>query len=111
MTKKTLKIAIANGFVIGSLPEVLHSTSTNGDRMKKKINHHEVTDLLKAMLVPVRPYGFVFSYSKGAQKSTKGNYHFFEMDQNRIGGVMDQLNKSKFGDNIYCVLCGRMTPD
>jgi hypothetical protein len=33
------------------------------------------------------------------------------MDQNRIGGVMNQLNKSGFGDNIYCVHCGRMTPD
>jgi hypothetical protein len=60
MTKKdSPKFVIANGFVIESLPEVLHWTSTNGDRMKRKINDHEVTDLLKAMLVPVRPYGFV----------------------------------------------------
>jgi hypothetical protein len=56
MTKKDPpKFAIANGFVIGSLPEVLHWTSTYGDRMKMKINDHEVTDLLKAMLVPVNP--------------------------------------------------------
>ena len=33
------------------------------------------------------------------------------MDQNRIGGVIYQLNKSGFGEHIYCVLCGRMTPD
>ncbi len=63
------------------------------------------------MLAPVRPYGCVFSYSGGPQKCIKGNYQFFDMDQNRIGGVMNQLNKSGFGDNIYCVLCGRMTPD
>jgi hypothetical protein len=107
----SLKFAIANGFVNGSLPEVLHRTSTNGDRMKRKINDHEVTDLLKAMLVPDRPYRCVFSYSGGAQKSIKGNYHFFEMDQNRNGGVMNQLNKLGFGDNIYFVFCGRMTPD
>ncbi len=93
------------------MPEVLHWTSTNGDRMKRKINNHEVTDLLKTMLVPVRPYGCVFSYYGGAQKSIKGKCQSFEMDQNRIGGVMHQLNKSRFGDNIYCVLCGRMTPD
>jgi hypothetical protein len=24
---------------------------------------------------------------------------------------MNQLTKSRFGDNIYCVFCGRMTPD
>jgi hypothetical protein len=42
--------------------------------MKRKINDHEVTDLLKAMVAPVRPYGCVFSYSGGAQKSIKGNY-------------------------------------
>jgi hypothetical protein len=105
------KFAIANGFVIGSLPEVLHWTSTNGDRMKRKINDHDLTDLLKAMLVPVRPYGCVFSYSGETQKYIKGNFHFFEMDQNRIGGDMNKFNKSRFGDNICCVLCGRMTPD
>jgi hypothetical protein len=33
------------------------------------------------------------------------------MDQNRISGVIYQLNKSGFGEHIYCVLCGRMTPD
>jgi hypothetical protein len=72
MTKKDPpKFAIANGFVIGSLLEVLHWTSTNGDRIKRKINDHEVTDLLKAMLAPVGPYGCVFSYSGEAQKSTR----------------------------------------
>jgi hypothetical protein len=45
------------------------------------------------MLVPVRPYGCVFSYSGGAQKSIQGNYQLFEMDQNEIRGVMNQLNK------------------
>jgi hypothetical protein len=33
------------------------------------------------------------------------------MDQNKIGGVINQFNKSGFGEHIYCVLCGRMTPD
>jgi hypothetical protein len=53
------KFVTANGFVIGSLPEVLHWTSTNGDRMKRKIDDHEVTNLLKAILAPVRPNGCV----------------------------------------------------
>jgi hypothetical protein len=45
------KFAIANGFFIVKLPEVLHWTSTNGD----KINDHEVTDLLKAELCQLDP--------------------------------------------------------
>jgi hypothetical protein len=70
-----------------------------------------VTDLLKAMLAPVRPYGCVFSYTGGSQKSIKGNYQFFEMDQNRLGAVVNHLNQAGIGEHIYCVLCGRMTPD
>jgi hypothetical protein len=33
------------------------------------------------------------------------------MDQNRIGGVIHQLNKSGIGEHIYCILYGRMTAD
>jgi hypothetical protein len=33
------------------------------------------------------------------------------MNQNRIGGVINQLNKSGIGEHIYRVLCGRMTPN
>jgi hypothetical protein len=61
------------------------------------------------MMAPVRPHGLIFSYTGGAQKSLRGNYHFFEIDQNKIGVVINQLNKSGIGEHIYCVLCGRMT--
>jgi hypothetical protein len=63
------------------------------------------------MMAPVGPYGSIFSYTGGAQKSLRGSYQFFEMDQNRTGGVIHQLNKSGIGERIYCVLCGRMTVD
>ncbi len=76
-----------------------------GDKMKRKINDHEVTDLLKAMLAPVRPYDCVFSYSGGAQKSIKGNHQFFEMDQNRIGGVVYLLKISVFVNNLFFFFC------
>jgi hypothetical protein len=33
------------------------------------------------------------------------------MDQNKIGGVINQLNRSGIGEHIYCVLCGRTTLD
>jgi hypothetical protein len=109
--KFPLKFAIANGFVIGSMPQVLQWATAGGEKKSRVIAEHELIDLLKAMMAPVRPYGSTFSYTGEAQKSLRGNYQFFEMDQNRIGGVIHQLNKSGIGEHIYCVLCSRMTVD
>ena len=80
-------------------------------RVRRKVDYNELTDTLKAMVALLRPYGCVFAYSGGAQKSLRGSYQFFEMDQNRLGGGINQLNQAGIGENIYCVLCGRMTPD
>ena len=111
-SKKTPpKFAIANGFVIGSFPQEIQFFNKEGELVKRKIEEYELTDLVKAMAAPIRPYGCVFAFAGGAQKSLRGNYQFFEMDQNRPGGVMNQLNQQGIGEHIYCVLCGRMTPD
>ncbi len=111
-TKKTTpKFAIANGFVIGSFPQEIQFFNKDGKKAKRKIEEYELTDLVKAMAAPVRPYGCVFAFSGGAQKSLRGNYQFFEMDHNCLGGVMNQLNQRGISEHIYCVLCGRMTPD
>ncbi len=113
-SKKTPpKFAIANGFVIGSFPQVIKFYNKDGQRVKRKVEDDGLTDTLKAMVAPLRPYGCIFAYSDsgGAQESLRGNYQFFEMDQNRLGGVMNQLNQAGIGEHIYCVLCGRMTPD
>jgi hypothetical protein len=32
------------------------------------------------------------------------------MDQKRLWGVINHLNKAGIREHIYCVLCGRMTP-
>jgi hypothetical protein len=77
----------------------------------RKVEDDELTDTLKAMVAPLRPYGCVFAYLGGAQKSLRGNYQFFEMDQNTLSGVINQLNQAIIGEHVYCVLCGRMTPD
>ncbi len=109
--KRTLpKFAIANGFVIGSFPQKIECTNKDGKRKARNINNNELIDLLKAMLAPIRPYGCVFAYSGGSQKSISGNYQFFEMDQNRLGAVINHLNQAGNGEHIYCVHCGRMTP-
>jgi hypothetical protein len=54
------KFAIANGFVIGSMPQVLQWTTTESEK-KRVISEHELTNLLKAIMAPVRPYGSIFS--------------------------------------------------
>jgi hypothetical protein len=105
------KFAIANGFVIGSFTQEIKFFNMEGQRVTRKVEADELTDTLKAMVAPLRPYGCVFAYSGGAQKSLRGNHQFFEMDQNRLGGVMNQLNQAGIGEHIYCVLCGSMTPD
>ncbi len=89
------KFAIANGFAIGSFPREIQFFNKEGEVVKRKIEEYELTDLVKAMAAPNRPYGCVFAFSGGAQKSLRGNYQFFEMDHNRLGGVMNQLNQQR----------------
>ncbi len=109
-TRKTPpKFSIATGFVIGSFPQEIQFSNKDGERVTRKIEDYELTDLLKAMLAPVRPYVCVFAYSGGAQKLLQRNYQFFEMDQNHLGVwvcVINQLNQVGIGEHIYCVLCG-----
>jgi hypothetical protein len=50
------KFTIANGFVIGSFPQKIEFTNKDGKRKARNINDNKLTDLLKAMLAPVRPY-------------------------------------------------------
>jgi hypothetical protein len=111
-SKKTPpNFVVANGFVIGSFPKEIKFFNKESWRVTRKVEDDELTDTLKAMEAPLRPYGCIFVYSGESRKSLKGNYQFFEMDQNRLGGVMNQLNQASIGEHIYCVLCGRMTPD
>ncbi len=79
------KFSIANGFVIGSFPREIQFTNKDGERVTRKIDYN-LTDILKAMSAPVRPYGAVFAFSGGAQQSICGNYQYFEIDQNCLGG-------------------------
>jgi hypothetical protein len=101
------KFAIANGFVIGSFPQVLEWTDKDGNQKVRKIEDNELTDLLKAMLSPIRPYGYIFASTGGSQKSVQGNFQFFELDQNILGAVMSHLNQAGISEHIYVVLCGR----
>jgi hypothetical protein len=79
------KFAIANGFVIGSMPQVLQWTTVNGEKKRGVIAEHELTNPLKAMMAPVRPYGSIFSYTGGTQKSLRGNYQFLRWIRTELG--------------------------
>jgi hypothetical protein len=63
------KFVIANGFVIGSFPQRIEFYSKDGNKQVRTIKDDDLTDLVKAILVPIRPYGSVFSYSGGTKKS------------------------------------------
>ena len=109
LSKNPPKFAIANGFVIGCLPSMIVIMGKDGVERRRMVQPKELTDIMRAMLAPTRAYGCVFAYT-GSQQSVMGHYQFFEMDQSRIGGVMHHLNATGIGRNIFCVLCGRMTP-
>jgi YHS domain-containing protein len=53
----------------------------------------------------------VFSYVGGSQKSIKGHFSIFGVDQSHVGGVLNKYNSmGNTNKNIFVVLCGRMTP-
>ncbi len=57
--------------MIGSFPEELKLFNKKGQRVRRKIEDDELTDTQKAMAPLLRPYGCVFPYSRGAQKSLR----------------------------------------
>jgi len=109
--QKPPKYAIANGFVIGEVPRTIKCRNPTAGVTERDIDVAELSNELKALLAPVRPYGFVFAYTGGHQKSVKGHFAFFETDQSRIGGALNHMRKELgVANNMYVMLCGRMTP-
>jgi hypothetical protein len=49
------------------MPQVLQLTTADGEKKTRVVAEHELTDLLKAMMAPVRPHGLIFSHTGGAQ--------------------------------------------
>jgi hypothetical protein len=52
---------------------------------RQKNNENEVTDTLKAMMAPVRPYGCVFPYSGGAQNLKGAIINFLRWIRTKLG--------------------------
>ena len=111
------KLSIANGFAIGSLPEVLkykdehglevmHDTTerSNGEKSSS------ISEILLTALSPIRPYAYIFAYYGGQHKSIRGSFQFYETDLNMMAGALKHLETANVTSNIYVVIAGAMTP-
>ena len=106
------KFAIANGFVIGHLPaSIKRRNSTSPRAPKRHVNVGELNDWVKKILAPVRPYGYVFLYSGGMYQSIKGHFQYFETDRWIVSGAVNHVRDMGVSENMYIMLCGRMTPE
>jgi hypothetical protein len=106
------KFSIANGFVIGTFPKKIKIVSGPRAGEFREINvedDNDVSEVLRALVSPVRPYGYVFAYTAGQHESISGHYQFFEMDQPKIGGAMQGLSQTQ--QSVYAMICGSVTND
>jgi YHS domain-containing protein len=106
------KFSIANGFVIGTFPKKIKIVSGPRAGEFREINvedDNDVSEVLRALVSPVRPYGYVFAYTAGQHESIKGDFQFFEMDQPKIGGAMQGLSQAQ--QSVYAMICGSVTND
>ena len=112
---KPPKLAIANGFAIGSIPDVLQVQGENGTQkctstIDASSQKSKLVDVIFAAISPVRPYAYIYSYNGGQHKTIQGNFQFFETDQTKISGALKHLQSSGIRSNIYIVITGAMTP-
>jgi hypothetical protein len=67
------RFAIANGFVVEYFPEVFLYTDEHGKQARTKIDiERYVNDVLRALLAPIRPCGFVTTFYGGSHQSVHG---------------------------------------
>ena len=68
LTRKVVKgppkYSIANGFLIGHIPNTVMEES-------------DITELVSAMIAPIRPFSYALTFSGGALKTLKGHHTFF----------------------------------
>ena len=75
--KSPPKHDIANGFVIGCFPSEITFTNKDGSKTTRDIKEEDLTDIMQAMLAPVRPYGYIFAWTAGSQEQLRGHIQFF----------------------------------
>eukprot|EP00956_Cyclotella_meneghiniana_P030552 scaffold77192_cov37-Cyclotella_meneghiniana.AAC.6 len=85
------KFAIANGFAIGSFPSQIKRTSCDDEHNPCRTIDEDIdpNESIRALVPPIRPYGYVFAYTGGSHQSIRGHYQFYEMDQAKLGGAVN----------------------
>lgn len=91
------RFAISNGWMIGSIPDNISSGT--------------IDELTSALLAPIRPFAYIISYSGGGEKKLQGHFMFFKNNVSHLSSVVNCFNKTNANPHIYCVLCGRFTPE
>ena len=91
---KPPKFAISDGFAIGSVPTQVVD---------------EISDVLAAMIAPVRVLSYVFNYYGGAHKAVKGSHMFFVNDPQHIGATFNHIVEGA-EKSVYTMISGRVTP-
>ena len=92
---KPPKFSIANGWAIGHLPEEFDN----------------VSDVVALLIAPVRPFAYILSFKGGSSKKLKGTFTFYENHVCQTNTIMEDLQKRLENQSIYCVMCGRFTPE
>lgn len=104
--------AIANGFVIGTFPKRIKITGGPDVGKYRDIDvedDNDVSEVLRALVSPIRPYGYVFAYTAGHHQKIEGHYQFYEMDHEMMNASMHTISQTQ--PNMFVMLCGAMTSD
>jgi hypothetical protein len=107
---KPPKFAIANGFAIGTFPKYIPVVTGEHKGLARKIDvedEKDVSDVMRTLLAPVRPYGYVMAYTGGKHSRIQGHFQFFEMNTEKINAGMHALSQND--SNVSVMLCGPMT--
>ena len=89
------KFSIANGFAIGHLPD----------------EFNDISDIIASMISRVRPFAYILSFQGGQNKKLKGTFTFFDNNIKQTEGVINDIQNRIPNNVIYCVMCGRFTPE
>ena len=106
------KFSIANGFVIGEIPKKIQLKNSDGSIEVITLDAEEdISPMMRALLSPKRPYGWIFAFTGGRHTGITGHFQFFETDQSEVSSAVQAINDSSLGPNIFCMCCGRFTPE
>ena len=89
------KFAISNGRAVGKVPST--------------VIVNEIDEILAAMLVKIRAFANVFSYTGGAHKLIKERHTFFTHNPELVGDTFNYMMRSGAPPDIYVFISGRAT--